>query len=121
MEAGLQDLCLLKRERSQLVLPTLAAERFVADAAFVDGSHVFHHVFVDLFYLREIVRPGGMIILDDCDWPSVATAVRYFETNIGWQPEELPQGTRLRAYRLPDPPVNPTFESFLPFGPTTTP
>ncbi len=40
----------------------------------MDGSHIFHNVFVDLFYLRELVRPGGLMILDDCNYPSVATA-----------------------------------------------
>jgi predicted O-methyltransferase YrrM len=87
--AGLADLCSLLRERSQLALPRLLAEGLVADAAFVDGSHIFHNVFVDLFYLREIVRPGGLVILDDCAWPSVATAVRYFEVNTGWEPQPL--------------------------------
>lgn len=33
--------------------------RLVADAAFVDGSHVFHEVFLDLYYLRKVVKPGG--------------------------------------------------------------
>lgn len=55
------------------------------------------------------------MILDDCEWPSVATAVRYFELNTGWQPHPLEATTRLRAYRLPDPRVEPGFESFNPF------
>src|SRR6185503_21357363 len=102
--ARLAGLCSLVEERSQLALPSLLGDGFVADAAFVDGSHVFHNVFVDLFFLRELVRPGGLVVLDDCDWPSVATAVRYFEPNAAWQVEPL-LATRLRAYRLPDPPV----------------
>jgi hypothetical protein len=57
-----------------------------------------------------------LVILDDCDWPSVATAVRYFEVNTGWQQEPIEHDTRLRAYRLPDPQVEPSFESFEPFG-----
>jgi predicted O-methyltransferase YrrM len=114
--AGLADFCSLLRERSQLALPRLLAEGLIADAAFVDGSHIFHNVFVDLFYLREIVRPGGLVVLDDCEWPSVATAVRYFELNTGWEPQPLETATRLRAYRLPDPRVEPTFNSFVPFG-----
>ena len=61
----------------------------LADAAFVDGSHVFHNVFVDLYYLQMIVRPGGLIVLDDYWWPGVATAARYFETNLGWRPHAL--------------------------------
>lgn len=114
--AGLSGLCSLERERSQLALARLSANAFVADAAFVDGSHIFHNVFVDLFFLRELVRPGGLVILDDCDWPSVATAARYFEVNADWQLEREDQVTRLRAYRLPDPRVEPRFEDFEPFG-----
>lgn len=113
--AGLNNLCALLAERSQLALPRLLTEDFAADAAFVDGSHIFHNVFVDLYFLRELVRPGGLIVLDDCQWPSVATAVRYFEINTGWRSQAIRQPTRLRAFRLPDPGVEPTFESFKPF------
>jgi len=113
--AGLTDVCSLLRDRSQLALPRLVAEGFVADAAFVDGSHLFHNVFVDLFFLRELVRPGGLVVLDDCHWPSVATAVRYFEINIGWRMEPIGRETRLRSYRLPNPKVEPSFERFKRF------
>jgi predicted O-methyltransferase YrrM len=113
--AGLADTCSLLRERSQLTLPRLLADGFIADAAFVDGSHTFHNVFVDLFFLRELVRPDGLVILDDCHWPSVATAVRYFEINTGWRPKVIDRDTRLRAYRLPNPPVESSFENFKPF------
>jgi predicted O-methyltransferase YrrM len=114
--AGLTGICTLLSERSQLALPRLVVDDWVADAAFVDGSHVFHNVFVDLAFLREIVRPGGLVILDDCEWPSVATAVRYFEINAGWQQRPMEAPTRLRAFRLPDPPCEPRFEEFTPFG-----
>jgi predicted O-methyltransferase YrrM len=114
--AGLAGLCRLVEERSQIALPRLLGDGFTADAAFVDGSHVFHNVFADLFYLRELVRPGGMVILDDCSYPSVATAARYFEVNTGWEPEPIARPTRLRAFRLPDPRTEPGFESFRPFG-----
>lgn len=109
--AGLSNICTLLTERSQLALPRLLTEDFVADAAFVDGSHIFHNVFVDLYFLRELVRPGGLIILDDCQWPSVATAVRYFEVNTGWQSQPIGKLTRLRAFRLPDPRVEPSAAS----------
>ncbi|HZD69900.1 MAG TPA: hypothetical protein VFA45_13645 [Actinomycetes bacterium] len=92
---------------------------------FVDGSHRFHEVFVDLYFLRKIVRPGGVIVLDDHWWPSVRTAERYFEVNMGWQavPDAFAGGTtdpatgcsRLRALRLPDPTFEPDFNRFQPF------
>jgi predicted O-methyltransferase YrrM len=118
--AGLAGLCSLLEERSQIALPRLLGDGFVADAAFVDGSHIFHNVFVDLFYLRELVRPGGLVILDDCNFPSVATAVRYFEVNTGWEPEPIAWPTRLHAFRLPSPRTEPDFESFKAFGVDTT-
>ena len=68
--AGLTDVCSLLRERSHLALPRLVADGIVADAAFVDGSHIFHNLFVGLFFLRELVRPGGLIVLDDGHRPS---------------------------------------------------
>jgi predicted O-methyltransferase YrrM len=119
--AGLGQLCTLLAERSQIALPRLVAEGFVADAAFVDGSHIFHRVVVDLAFLHELVRPGGLIILDDCQWPSVATAARYFEVNTGWKPVVLRTPTRLRAFRVPDPRVEPAFENFKPFSIDETP
>lgn len=110
-------LCSLVNERSQLALARLVSEHLAADAAFVDGSHHFHNVFLDLCFLREIVRPGGLLVLDDCQWPSVATAARYFEVNLAWRPLTISRPTRLRAFRLPDPRVEPAFDSFKPFGP----
>jgi predicted O-methyltransferase YrrM len=121
VSAGLGGLCTLVTERSQLALPRLLTGGLVGDAAFVDGSHTFHNVFVDLYFLRELVRPGGVIVLDDCQWPSVATAVRYFEVNTGWQAQRVSDSTRLRAFRLPDPPVEPSFENFRSFGVGATP
>jgi hypothetical protein len=48
-----------------------------------------------------------------------ATAARYFETNLGWRPQALANTTpgRLRALRLPDPPVEPGFKELTPFWP----
>jgi predicted O-methyltransferase YrrM len=120
VSAGLDGVCTLVRERSQLALPRMVADSAAFDAAFVDGSHIFHNVFVDLYFLRELVRPGGLIVLDDCQWPSVATAVRYFELNTGWQPRPISGSTRLRAYRLPEPRVEPAFTDFKPFNSSGT-
>ncbi len=131
--AGLDTVAELVATPSSLALARLAAEGMVADAAFVDGSHRFHEVFVDLYFLRKLVRPGGLVVLDD-DWtPSVRTAVRYYEHNLGWTPvpDAFAAGThwrvgndpaadavpRCRAMRLPDPSFEPPFDAFQPFWP----
>ncbi len=122
--AGLDSIARLLLQPSSVALPELVAEGFTADAAFVDGSHRYHEVFVDLYFLRKIVRPGGIVVLDDHRWPSVRTAERYYETNLGWQPvpgafaggsiDEATGIARAQAYRLPDP-FEPAFEEFRPF------
>lgn len=123
--AGLDGIAELVTEPSQRFLARLADAGFAADAAFVDGSHHFHNVFVDLHFLGEIVRPGGIVLLDDVWWPSVSAAVAYFEANLGWRPipgalaggTTDPAGGRPRtgAYRLPDPRPTPDFRDFRPF------
>jgi predicted O-methyltransferase YrrM len=129
--AGLGSIARLIRAWSCFALPELVTEGLVADAAFVDGSHRFHEVFVDLYFLRKVVRPGGLIVVDD-DWtPSVRTAVRYYERNLGWTaiPAAFADGTRrnigddptadavprCRALRLPDSVIEPPFDEFRPF------
>ncbi|CAM5268136.1 class I SAM-dependent methyltransferase [Streptomyces fumanus] len=59
------DFAELVTEPSQRCLAPPADAGVTADAAFVDGSHHFHNVFVDLHFLGEIVRPGGIVLLDD--------------------------------------------------------
>ncbi|MEV6738284.1 class I SAM-dependent methyltransferase [Streptomyces sp. NPDC051104] len=129
--AGLDSIASLMPTPSSIALPQLLTEGLRADAAFVDGSHRFHEVFVDLYFLRKIVRPGGLIVIDD-DWaPSVRTAVRYYERNLGWTvvPDAFPgetvttvgadprsePRTRCKALRLPDPSFEPPFEEFHAF------
>lgn len=129
--AGLDAIATLVPAASSIALPQLVTEGLVADAAFVDGSHRFHEVFVDFYFLRKIVRPGGLIVIDDNWAPSVRTAVRYYEQNLGWTvvPDAFaggtmvtigadPRGTpvtRGKALRLPDPSFEPPFEEFHPF------
>jgi predicted O-methyltransferase YrrM len=129
--AGLDSIATLMPAASSIVLPHLVTEGFAADAAFVDGSHRFHEVFVDLYYLRKLVRPGGLIVLDDYWAPSVRTAVHYYERNLGWTaiPDAFADGSlmpiggdptattvpRCRAFRLPSVAFEPAFEDFQAF------
>jgi len=111
--AGLASHTRLIAEPSSIALARLVGDGYSADAAFVDGSHRFHEVFVDLYFLRKLVRPSGLIVLDDASWPSVATAIRYFDLNLGWEPVDV--GGRLTARRVPDPSFEPSFSDFRPF------
>jgi len=63
--------------------------------------------------------------LDDHWWPSVRTAARYFEVNMGWRVilgafdagiiDQETGRTRLQALRLPSAAFESAFEHFQPF------
>jgi predicted O-methyltransferase YrrM len=88
--AGLDTIARLILQPSSMALPQLIAEQVTADAAFVDGSHRFHEVFVDLSFLRKIVRPGGIVVLDDHWWPGAHRgALLRAEHGVAGRPRRL--------------------------------
>ena len=88
-EAGVAELVEYHPEESETILPRFLAESRSFDLAFVDGNHRFDGVFLDLIYLGRLVRAGGIIFVDDYQLPSVARAVSFCTTNLGWMVEEV--------------------------------
>lgn len=83
-----------------LAQAALAGLRF--DLAFVDGDHRFDGVFIDLAYLDRLVRPLGLIIVDDLDLPSVRKATEFFVRNCGWVREQsVRDGSEMAILRKP--------------------
>jgi GrpB-like predicted nucleotidyltransferase (UPF0157 family)/predicted O-methyltransferase YrrM len=107
-EAGVAELVEYHAEGSETVLPRLLSEGRQFDLAFVDGNHRFDGVFVDLVYLGRLVRPGGILFVDDYQLPAVARAASFFTKNLGWVLEELSpadslhQWAVLRTAEVPD-------------------
>ena len=101
-DAGVEGLVEVIEEESQLALPRLVAESREFDLAFVDGDHRFEGVFLDLYFMSRLVRPGGLVVVDDMWMPAVRTAVAYVEKNLGatLQPEALPNAFRWRKRPL---------------------
>jgi predicted O-methyltransferase YrrM len=101
-EAGVHDFVEVIEEESQLALPRLVAEGRRFDFAFVDGDHRFEGVFLDLYYLTRLVKPGGLVVVDDMWMPAVRAAVAYVERNLGvaLEPDALPNGFRWRRRPL---------------------
>jgi predicted O-methyltransferase YrrM len=95
-------------EDSRIALPRLLEEGRSFDLAFVDGDHRFDGVFVDPCYLGRLVRPGGVVFLDDYELPAVERAASYFLRNLGWELEEvsewddLHRWAVLRTSKVPD-------------------
>jgi predicted O-methyltransferase YrrM len=107
-EAGLGGLVEHYAEESQIVLPRFLSEGRSFDLAFVDGNHRFDAVFLDLVYLGRLVRPGGIVLVDDYQLPAIARAVSFCSSNLGWTLEEASADEEhhhwvvLRTSRAPD-------------------
>ena len=75
-------------------------ERF--DFAFIDGGHQFDPLMVDVFFALRLVKPDGLIVLDDHWMPAVQTVLAYCTTNWGLELELFDAngpGARLVAFR----------------------
>jgi predicted O-methyltransferase YrrM len=88
-EAGVAGFVEHQPEKSEIVLPRFLAEGRTFDLGFLDGNHRFEGVFIDLVYLGRLVRAGGIVFVDDFQLPSVARAVSFCTTNLGWKTEEV--------------------------------
>ena len=95
-DAGVTAVVDVVEEESQLALPRMVSERREFDLGFIDGDHRFEGVFLDLYYMARLVRPGGVVVVDDMWMPSVRVAVSYVERNLGatLEPDALPDGFR---------------------------
>jgi len=88
-EAGVAGLVEHHAEESLTALARFLDEGRCFDLAFVDGDHCFDGVFVDLFFLGRLVRPGGIVFVDDYQLLAVTRAASFFVRNLGWTLEEV--------------------------------
>ncbi len=117
-EAGVMPMIEFHPGESQIVLPRFVGEGRQFDLAFVDGSHLFDRVFLDLIYLGRAVRPAGIVFVDDYQAPAVARAVSFCLTNLGWAREEvsaLDEHHQWAVLRTPRQPVARSHPHFVEF------
>lgn len=117
--AGVGDLVRCVEADSVLKLPELCAagERF--DAAFVDGGHLFEHVLMDTYFLLRLVKPGGVIVVDDWWMPAVRMGVDYVVKNLGVAREvrkEVEGAERFAVLRVPERWRGRGWDDFVEFG-----
>lgn len=88
-DAGLSEMVEFHATTSQLALPRFLSEGRVFDLALVDGDHRFDAVFLDLVYIDRLLRPKGVVFVDDYRLPAVIRAVSYCITNLDWTQEDV--------------------------------
>lgn len=83
--AGFGEMVELIEKPSHLALPEMEARGARVEFALIDGWHTFDHALVDFFHVDQILRPGGILVVDDCDMPPVHKVIRYIATNRNYR------------------------------------
>ncbi|MFI4896963.1 MAG: class I SAM-dependent methyltransferase [Phycisphaerales bacterium JB059] len=116
--AGASGRLELIEEDSLLALPRLidAGRRF--DLAFIDGQHNFDATLIDAVYLLRLLRPGGLLVIDDQWLAPVRSATDFVVRNLGVSVErpDVPSAAkRFAVLRAPERPVERSWDHFVPF------
>jgi predicted O-methyltransferase YrrM len=118
--SGAMEVTRLIQEPSHLALPRLLIESGASfDVALIDGAHWFDSVIMDIFFAMRVVKPRGLIILDDHWMPSIQTALAHAVQNHSVALELFdPSGParRLVAFANPFNGETREWDHFEPFG-----
>ena len=103
-EAGADQLVEHHSEPSEIFLPKLVEQGRQFDFAFIDGDHRFDGAFVDLVFVHKLLKPGGVMAVDDTELDAVHLACRFAETNwgyayVGGHSDRLDKGPGRHRYR----------------------
>lgn len=80
-------------ENSMDFLIGLAAANTVIDIAFIDGNHDFEFALFDVQSAARLLRPGGIMVLDNVEQPGpFAAGMEFLKANPGWS--ELGQSVK---------------------------
>lgn len=80
--AGLAGFLDMRHASSQLELPKFISEGVTFDLVYVDGSHLFEDVFVDMYFITRLLSEGGVVAFDDSANPNVAKVLRFLRRNL---------------------------------------
>jgi predicted O-methyltransferase YrrM len=78
--AGFSSLVDFRREMAHRVLADMERDRTRLDFAYLDGGKMFDLVMVNVFYLTRLLRVGGVVVMDDCDFPGIRRVCQFMAT-----------------------------------------
>ena len=88
--SGLAHVHTLIEEPDWVALPQLVQELGRAcDLAYIDGLHSLEYVLLDFFYVDRLLRVGGVIGFNDCDWPAVIPTLRFAQRHRHYEPLDV--------------------------------
>lgn len=112
------------REDSTLALPRLVSDGRRFDFAYIDGCHIFEYPFIDIFFALRLVKPEGLIVVDDHWMPSVQTVLGFYHRNRDVKLElyePTGPGKRFVGLRVPKEPDYRLWDHFVEFSAETLP
>jgi hypothetical protein len=99
-DARVRDLVSFDARPSELVLPDLLKAGELFDVAFLDGNHRFDWAFIDLIFLGWLLRPGGVVMVDDYQLPAIRRAVAFTTANLAWSIEMVSEDDPLHHFAI---------------------
>ncbi|AFY71877.1 O-methyltransferase family 3 [Thalassoporum mexicanum PCC 7367] len=84
--AGHKDRIEFHELPSHIALPQLEAKGVKVDFAFIDGWHTFDHTLIDFFLVDRLLKVGGILAIDDANWPAIRKVCRFIATNRAYEP-----------------------------------
>lgn len=116
--AGIEASVTLDERESVVALAERLAAGRTLDVALIDGCHWFECALIDLVLLARIVRPGGVIAIDDTWMPAVQDAVAYATANLNLRLERMHERNgkpRLAVLRVGEIDAGRAWDSYVPF------
>lgn len=101
----------LIEEPSEIALPKLLEKKEIFDFGLIDGWHTFDHTLIDFFYLNRVIKVGGMIVIDDANWPSISKLLKYL---IKYPSYELVLDSKDKSSYLKDDLFDPNKDTLFP-------
>jgi Methyltransferase domain len=111
--AGLSPYLDFREDRSRFALPTLLREGHKFRLIYIDGSHFFDDVLVDLCFSVRLLEVGGVVLLDDSSdrevWSVVCIArklLRQYLSEVNYRHSEISNRAGAWPYTVDSIPQN---------------
>lgn len=83
--SGYNDHVHFHSDFSTRALPKLAAAGTRIQFAYIDSTKVFDLLMVDVHYITEMLDIGGVLVLDDCDYPGIRLLARFLSKHPSYK------------------------------------
>lgn len=84
-EAGFDSLVDFHESYAHDALTTLYHQGVQIDFAYLDASKIFDVVLTNLYFIDLMLSVGGIIALDDCRFPGIRKAVKYWSNHPNYE------------------------------------